>query len=104
MSYRRSKDDGQRRVNDWRNWNDERRADLIALGLPAEVYLNESHWSDFLQNGHLHWHETSGFEFGALSTGQSAALLRFLEREYGGDERLPLLTWLRVRAEKHAEA
>src|SRR5262245_34746540 len=97
MSFRKPKTDAQRRSNDWYAWIDEHRKELIAIGLPAEVYLDESHWSDFLQNGHMHWHESSGFEFEQLSPGQMAALHRFLEREYGAHEKWPLLEWLRVR-------
>jgi len=68
------------------------------MGVPAELYLDRTRWHDFLENGHLHWHESSGFEFGNLSAGQLAALDRFLEREYGAAERPPpLLRWVRVR-------
>jgi hypothetical protein len=67
-------------------------------GCPPEVYLDEARWSDFLENGHLHWHASSGFEFGHLSAGQRAALHRFLERELGTARRCPpLLGWVRVR-------
>ena len=78
MSFRKAKTDSQRRCNEWREWIDERRAEIKAIGLPAELFLDASHWSDFLENGHLHWHESSGFDFGHLSSGQLAALHRFL--------------------------
>lgn len=97
MSFRKSKTDGHRRSNDWRQWIDRHRAKLIAIGLPAEVFLDESHWSNFLQNGHLHWHDSSGFAFDQLSPGQLMALLRFLEREYGETEECQLLGYLRFR-------
>lgn len=68
------------------------------MGLAPEVYLDEERWQDFLENGHLHWHESSGFEFGGLSDDQLSALLRLLEREYQLAERPPpLLEWVRVR-------
>src|ERR1700722_17418503 len=98
MSFRKPKTDAQRRSNDWLTWIDQHRSELIAIGLPAEVYLDESRWSDFLQNGHLHWHESSGFEFGRLSPPQLVALNRFLDREYGSENQRPwLLEWVRVR-------
>jgi hypothetical protein len=98
MAFRRSKTDNQARSREWHGWIDRHRAELAAIGLPAEVYLDVTRWDDFLENGHLHWHESSGFEFGDLSAGQLAALDRFLEREYGdADRRPPLLRWLRVR-------
>ena len=97
MSFRKRIVDDQRHSNEWHAWIDVHRQDLVAIGLPPEVFLDESHWFDFLQNGHLHWHESSGFEFGHLSQGQLASLHRFLEREYGMAERCPLLQWVRVR-------
>ena len=98
MSFRHSKAGTQRHHNDWRDWIDLRRIELIAIGLPPETYLDKSHWSDFLQNGHMHCHESSCFEFTDLSPGQLAALRRFLEREYGSAEQgPPILDWLRVR-------
>jgi hypothetical protein len=71
---------------------------MHAVGLPPEVYLDAARWSDFLENGHLHWHESSGFAFYDLSAGQLAALHRFLEREYETvADCPPLLQWVRVR-------
>ncbi len=43
----------------------------------------------------MHWHESNGFDFLQLSPGQMAALHWFLEREYGTDEKWPLLDWVR---------
>jgi hypothetical protein len=98
MAFRRPKADAHGRSRAWHDWIDRHRAELAALGLPPEVYLDEAHWSDFLENGHLHWHESSGFEFVDLSPAQLAALRRFLEHEYGADEPCPpLLRWARVR-------
>jgi hypothetical protein len=86
-------------VQKWHAWIDHHRAELVATGLPAEVYLEEDHWSDFLENGHLHWHSTSGFAFGDLSLSQLTALHRLLEREFGATEQCPpLLRWVCVRA------
>jgi hypothetical protein len=101
MSFRQPKVDHQRRSTNWRHWIDKNRTELIAIGLPPEVHLDESHWLDFLENGHMHWHDSSGFEFGQLLPEQLAALLRFLEREYGESSRRPaLLNWVRVRCGK----
>jgi hypothetical protein len=98
MPYRRTKTNDRRRIQEWHAWIDRHRAELGAIGLPAEAYLDQACWNDFLENGHLHWHESSGFQFGDLSTGQLAALHRFLEREYGtADSCPPLLKWVRVR-------
>ena len=98
MALRRAKTDAHRRSIEWHAWIDRTRAELSAIGLSAEVYLDEARWLNFLENGHLHWHESSGFEFGHLPPPQLAALHRFLEREYGAAERCPpLLGWVRVR-------
>jgi hypothetical protein len=98
VAFRRSKTDTYRRSHAWHEWIDRHRGELAAIGLSPEVYLDESHWLDFLQNGYLEWHPSSGFEFGDLSAEQLAALHRFLEREFGEAERLPpLLCALRVR-------
>jgi hypothetical protein len=98
MGFRRPKTNAHHRSQKWHTWINRVRAELLAIGLPAEVYLDEDHWSDFLENGYLEWHESSGFEFGHLSMGQLAALHRFLEREYGQADRCPpLLGWVRVR-------
>ena len=80
-------------------WKDRNKAELASIGLPSSLYAYEEYWTDFLENGHLHWHtDPWGFEFTQLSDGQMAALRRFLEREYGQAERCPpLLSWVRVR-------
>jgi hypothetical protein len=98
VAFRRQKSEGHVRAKAWQDWIDCRRPELVAIGLPAEVYLDEARWLDFLENSHLHWHESSGFEFGDLSPGQLAALHRFLERDYGTAPNCPpLLGWVRVR-------
>lgn len=98
MAFRQTNTDAHRRALAWHEWIDRHRAELAAIGLPAEVYLDESHWLDFLENGHLHLHESSGFEFGDLLAGQLGALHRFLEREFADLEQCPaLLRWVRVR-------
>lgn len=102
MAFRRAKSDNNRRSQAWCAWIDRHRAELKAIGLPAEVYLDESRWYDFLENGHLHWHKSSGFDFGDLSPAQLGALYRFLE--YGSAERcVPLLAVVRVRTESLAK-
>jgi hypothetical protein len=97
VSFRRAKTDAHRRSREWHIWIDRTRPELAAIGLPPVVYLDEQRWLDFLENGHLHWHESSGFEFGHLPPTQLAALHRFLEREYGAKGCPPLLRWVRVR-------
>ena len=98
MGFRHPKTDDKRRAREWHAWIDRHRAELASLGLPAEVYLDAGRWHDFLENGHLHWRPSSGFESGDLSPAQLAALHRFLEREYGAADRPPpLLQWARVR-------
>ncbi|MBX7104612.1 MAG: hypothetical protein K1X57_11060 [Gemmataceae bacterium] len=98
MSFRQPKSDAHRAAAAWQAWIEQYRAELLSIGLPAEVFLSAERWSDFLENGHLHWHPSSGFEFGQLTPGQLAALHRFLEREYGDATRFPpLLEWTRVR-------
>lgn len=98
MAFKQSKTNAQRLSQEWNAWIDQHRCELASIGLPPELYLDAGRWSDFLENGHLHWHESSGFEFGQLSKGQLAALRRFLEREYGDGVRCPpLLCWVRVR-------
>jgi hypothetical protein len=98
VAFRQTKTDVHRRSQEWHAWIDRTRVELAAFGLSAEVYLDEARWLDFLENGYLHWHESSGFEFGHLPTAQLTALHRFLEREYGAAERCPpLLGWVRVR-------
>lgn len=82
----------------WHSWIETHRTELISIGLPPEVYLNEKHWQDFLENGHLHWHPSSGFDFSKLNSGQAAALLRFLDEAYGANSSLlNLRGWLAVR-------
>ena len=98
MSFRHRKSDGHHGSHEWHTWICRHRAELAAIGLPAEVYLDAARWSDFVENGHLHGHDPSGFEFGHLTAGQLAALHRFLEREYRSAEQCPpLLRWVRVR-------
>lgn len=99
MSFRNAKHDSDRQSRTWENWIANNRDALKGIGLPATVYLDDEHWSDFLENGHLHWHDDpSGFEFGHLSKPQMAALLRFLENEYADKPDCPpLLRWVRVR-------
>ena len=77
----------------------EQGATLERIGLPLRVYEDAGRWDDFLENGHLHWHEDPGrFDFEQLSDGQLRQLRAFLEGLHGDDESPPpLLRWLRVR-------
>ncbi len=97
MSFRKPKSNAESHTKEWHAWIEQHRSELISIGLPAEVFLDESHWSDFLLNGHIHWHESSGFEFDQLSIGQLTSLHRFLDREYGTGHKWPLANWVRVR-------
>ena len=88
-----------RRRDQHRDWATAHGDELSEVGLPFRVFESADRWSDFLQNGHLHWHEDAGhFSFEQLSAEQRAGLHRFLEREHGRGEAPPLLRWLRVRA------
>lgn len=98
MSFRRDKSDAHRRQREWGAWIDAHRAELVAMGVPPEIYLDESRWDDFLQNGHLHWHEGTGWGFDELSRDQIRALGRFLDRHFAGDPRCQsLLGYINVR-------
>jgi hypothetical protein len=99
MTFRHRKSNTRRQSRAWSAWVESNRAALLSFGLPAAVYLDEERWLDFLENGHLHWHEDSThFAFDDLSIGQLDALRRFLEQQYGHSEQCPpLLRWLRVR-------
>ena len=99
MAFRQAKAYAQQHAQEWHGWRDRHQQGLAAIGLPPSVYADEARWLDFLENGHLHWHDDPWrFEFGHLSPGQLAALHRFLEAEYGQAERPPpLLGWVRVR-------
>ena len=100
MKYRRNHDP----VPDskWRTWIGQHRPALERLGLPLRVYEDAARWSDFLENGELHFHPDPGrFHFEQLSDGQLRQLRAFLEQEYGeygaAEKVPPLLSWLRVR-------
>ncbi|MBI2920539.1 MAG: hypothetical protein HYY18_05595 [Planctomycetes bacterium] len=98
MAFRKPKSSEHRTASKWEDWISRTRQELASIGLPPEVYLDQAHWRDFLENGGLDWHTSSGFSFELLLAGQLAALHRFLEREYGEAERIPpLLGWVRVR-------
>ena len=99
MGFRQPKSDQHQRLREWQIWIDRCRKEIVSIGLPAEVYLNEEKWQDFLENGCLDHHVSYGFEFCQLSNVQLGALHRFLEREYGRFDRGPrLLEWLRIRS------
>ena len=103
MGFRRAKSREHARRQEWEAWISLHRAELQAIGLPAEVYLSAAHWGDFLENGYLEWHpqECTGFVFDNLSPAEAGALRRFLETQYNeADPYPPLLGWLRVRHEQ----
>jgi hypothetical protein len=100
MSFRKAKCNKRLERSAWSDWVNQHQHALAATGLPPEVYLDAEHWQDFLENGHLHWHpeDSTGFDFNQLSGDQASSLLRFLEDQYGAENRNPpLLSWLRVR-------
>jgi hypothetical protein len=101
MSFRQPKSDKHHADEAWNRWIDQHRAEMKAMGLSPEVYLSESHWQDFLANGHLHWHpqDSTRFTENDLPPPAIAALRRFLELQYGHSDPIPaLLGWLRARA------
>ncbi len=98
MAFRQRKSDAYASDRKWQEWIESNRRHLIAFGLPSEVFFDASRWSDFLENGHLHLHSNSGFEFTQLDKEQQAALMQFLETEYAEAEVIPpLLRWLQHR-------
>ncbi len=100
MAFRQTNSGRDIVLKEWYAWIDQHREKLVAVGLAPEVYLDQSHWNDFLENGHLHWHASSGFDFESLSPVQLTELRHILEREYGTATRIPpLLNWLRIRCE-----
>jgi hypothetical protein len=99
MTFRRQADPG--RAKAWKKWISENRDSLERIGLPLALYEDAARWEDFLENGHLHWHDGPPFDFGELRRGQMEQLCTFLERHYP-DKPPPLLGWLRVRLGKDA--
>lgn len=100
MTFRRTNHDDRRRERDWHSWIATNCKMLDSVGLPPEVYLSLAHWLDFLENGHLHWHQedSSGFEFTQLSHDQMLLLHKFLIGTNKFEpEHYQLLEWLRVR-------
>jgi hypothetical protein len=86
----------------WRRWIEANRPALERIGLPLAVYQDLAHWTDFLENGELHYH-TDGppFDVRAISTGQMKQLRAFLEEHYGDSDPLPdVLRILRVRLDE----
>ena len=78
-------------------WRDKHRAELQRIGLFPSVYLDLKSWQRFTQDGHVEG-DPSRFSFEQLNEQQSRSLLRFLHREYGGQNSQPgLLRWLKSR-------
>ena len=83
----------RQRAREFDQWLDRNRSKLVAIGLPPSVYLDESHWLDFLDHGHLHLHDDPWkFDFKQLNHGQLGAFYRFLSSEYATDD---VATYLR---------
>jgi hypothetical protein len=87
MSFRRPESDAHAHQRQWGEWIAAHRAELAAMGLPPEVYLDEARWDDFLQNGGLDWHEGTGWSFADLTTDEMRALRRFLNQHFANDSR-----------------
>ncbi len=99
MAFRQPKSDRHQRDAAWQAWIEAHRATLQRFGLPPEVFLTEERWLDFVENGHEHWHQSTGFEFSQLSVEQQAALLRFLDSQDALRKSM-LASWLRVRIQR----
>jgi hypothetical protein len=104
MSFRQPKSNRAAEDHAWREWLRANEPALKRAGLPPSVMMSAAHWYDFVQNGHLEWHQSDGFSFGELSSEQMAILLDVLELslkaapEYTG----PMIGWLRVRLSRPA--
>ena len=98
MSFRQPKSNRHDEQRAWQAWLSENKFALNSLQLPPSVTLSESHWIDFLQNGHMDWHPESddGFFFHQLTKEQMSGLLALLEAspEYNSQ---PMVGWLRHR-------
>lgn len=72
---------------------------LSEAGLPLRVFETKERWADFVENGHLHFHEDGGrFSVEQLTEAQRMALHTMIERSHGQVEPVPrLLSWLRAR-------
>jgi len=75
MTYRRQADPGRDKA--WKKWISENRDPLERIGLPLALYEDAARWEDFLENGHLHWHDGPPFDFGELRGGQMEQLCAF---------------------------
>ena len=98
MGYRKQKPDHKKkRYQEF--WLRDNLEELSSIGIPPVVLRDYDHWDDFLENGHLHWHEDStGFGFEQLSVPQLEKLLAFLRKQYSDDQHpSPLFGWLIVR-------
>ncbi len=97
MGARREERELRARHRDWVHAHGD---ELSAMGLPSRIFESADDWTDFLESGHLHWHEdVDRFSFEDLTTEQCGALHRFLELQHAeGHHAFPLLGWLRVRA------
>jgi len=94
------KSDASKQRSEWAKWIDIHHAELVAIGIPPEVYLDHSRWDDFLQNGHLHWHDETGWEWSDLSSDPMGAIGRFLQQHFADDRRCrSLLRWITERTE-----
>ena len=99
MTFRHRSDPARDKA--WRAWIDENRSALERIGLPLAIYQDADHWQDFLENGHLHYHD-DGPPFDVLEDcgpGQQEQLWAFLEKHYAASPP-NLLQWMRVRLQK----
>jgi hypothetical protein len=95
MSYRRESD--AERAKAWKAWAAQHQSTLEGIGLPLAVYQDASHWEDFIENGHLHWHSDGPpFDFNELSPSQMERLLGVLEQSHA-DRPPALVGFLRTR-------
>jgi hypothetical protein len=108
VSFRRDREAGSA----WRRWVTAHEAELVAIGVPREVWADEMTWWRFLWHRH-HPSATDArdvrFRLDDLSPGQQVRFYRFLEATLTERERAGNDVWGELRrrfgavAEEHAD-
>ena len=72
------------RSHAWQQWLAKHQNELVAIGLPDWIYIDQRRWTCFLQEGGLDWESHWGVEM--LSPQQAKRLRDFIVSEYGSEE------------------